>query len=333
MLVRLLVRRRGNSIPATSIFKGLLYSTLLAVSTHTGMIHAGEIGPVTAAMFKALPAPTLAEVQGREYKFLVDPAALKPAMEEAFVDLWQQVIEAAQHRGFEITQKDKNAFKIDLSTKEYLDTPDKALWQAGYLIRLSTNYKDGKPETNTRVTIKSINRDTTTVLKRQLKVTGVEKVKIEAEDAIGFQAGGKLGQYVEKGATFTVAADSLGARTLGDFAKFVPELAQTDLPLNTPLKGITAYSYRVKPGAVVLPSVGACGVSMEAWSKTLGGKPYLYDYSFGYGDIDFYAETEAHAVGERFMEAVFGDQLYKLQPADGEKWGGSKVRYLMNRPL
>ena len=320
-------------MPASSIWKGLLYSTLLAVSSHTGIIHAVETGPVTAAMFKALPAPALAEVQGREYKFLVDPTALKPAMDEAFVDLWQQVTEAAQNRGFQITQKDKNAFKVDQSTKEYLDTPDKALWQAGYLIRLSTNYKDGKPEANTRVTVKSINRDTATVLKRQLKVTGGERVKIEAEDAIGFQPGGKLGQYIEKGASFTVAVDSLGARTLGDFAKFVPELSQIGLPLSTPLQGITAYSYRVKPGAVVLPSVGACGVSMEAWSKTLGGKPYLYDYSFGYGDIDFYAETEAHAVGERFMETVFGDQLYKLQPTDGERWGGSKVRYLMNRPL
>jgi len=316
-----------------ALAKRLIYATLLASAVLASAVHAGETGPVTAAMFKALPAPALAEVQGREYKFLVDPAALKPEMDAAFVDLWTQVVEAAQRRGFEITEKDKNAFKVDLSTKEYLDTPDLALWKAGYLIRLSTNYKDGKPEANARVTVKAANRDTATVLKRELKVVGVDKAKIEAEDAIGFQPGGKLGQYVEKGASFTVPSVALGARTLGDFAKYVPELAQLGLPASTPLKGITAYSYRVKPGAVVLPGVGACGVSMEAWSKTAGGKPYLYDFSFGYGDIDFYAETEAHAVGERFMETVFGDQLYKLQPADGEKWGGSKVRYLMNRPL
>ncbi len=109
-------------------------------------------------------------------------------------------------------------------------------------------------------------------------------------------------------------AASLGARTLGDFGKFIPELLKIGLPANTKLVGNLAYSYRVKPGAVVLPEVGACGVSMEAWTKTKGGAPYVYDFSFGYGDVDFYAVREAHAVGERFMEAVFADQLYKLQP-------------------
>lgn len=200
-------------------------------------------------------------------------------------------------------------------------------------MRISTNYTAGKPESDVRVTIKAVNRGTAAVLAQPLSVVGVARYKLEAEDAIGFQRGGQFGQYIEKGASFTVPAAALASRTLGDFARYVPELAKLGLPASTTLNGITAYSYRVKPGVVVLPEVGACGVSMEAWSKTLGGQPYLYDFSFGYGDVDFYAVAEAHAVGERFMDTVFGDQLYRLQPADGEKWGGSKVRYLMNRPL
>lgn len=312
--------------------KRVLCAAVLAVAWLTAA-RAAEPAPVYQTMFRTQPAPALAQVQGREYKFLVDPARLQPGMDAGFADLWQQVLRAAGQRGFKIEEKDKNAFKVDVSTKEYFDTPDGALWKAGYLIRLSTNYQDGKPEPSTRVTVKAVNRDTATVLSRTLKVEGVEKVKIEAEDAIGFQAGATLGQYVEKGASFTLPATALGARTLGDFARYVPELGKLGLPPGTPLKGTLVYSYRVKPGAVVLPGVGACGVSMEAWSRTLGGQPYLYDFSFGYSDIDFYAEAEAHAVGERFMDVVFGDQLYKLQPADGEKWGGSKVRQLMNRPL
>jgi hypothetical protein len=181
--------------------------------------------------------------------------------------------------------------------------------------------------------VKSINRDIPGVLARPLTVAGVEKVKTEAEDSIAFVRGGNLGQYVEKGSSFTVPTAALGARTLGDFGKYMPELLKLGLPADTKLVGNLAYSYRVKPGAVMLPEVGACGVSMEAWTKTKGGAPYVYDFSFGYGDVDFYAVREAHAVGERFMEAVFADQLYKLQPKDGEKWAGSKVRFLMNRPL
>jgi hypothetical protein len=294
---------------------------------------AAESVPVYQAMFKAYPAPALEQVQGREYKFLIDPAQIKPRLDEAFADIWQQVLRAAELRGFKVTQKEKDAFKIDFSTKEYLDTPDQALWKAGYLVRISTRYSGDQPESNVSVTIKSVNRDTVAVLARPLTVVGVEKFKTEAEDGIGFFPGGRLGQYIEKGSSFTVPAAALRSRTLGDFGKYVPELLKLGLPADTRLAGITAYSYRVKPGAVVLPEVGPCGVSMEAWSKSKGGAPYLYDFSFAYGDIDFYAVGEAHAVGERFLDAVFGDQLYRLQPANGEKWGGSKVRLLMNRPL
>jgi len=294
---------------------------------------AAEPVQVYQAMIKKYPAPALAEVQGREYKFLIDPAQTKPKIDDAFVDIWQQVALAAERRGFKIDEKKKDAFKVELSTKEYLDTADQALWKAGYLIRLSTRYKDDQPEPNVSVTVKSINRDIPGVLARPLAVAGVDKFKTEAEDSIAFLPGGNLGQYVEKGSSFTVPTATLGARTLGDFGKFIPELMKLGLPADTKLVGNLAYSYRVKPGAVVLPEVGACGVSMEAWTKTKGGAPYVYDFSFGYGDVDFYAVREAHAVGERFMEAVFADQLYKLQPKDGEKWAGSKVRFLMNRPL
>ena len=313
----------------------LATAVCLALAGLSGASNAspGAEGSVFQAMVKQSPPPALSTVVGREYKFLIDPAKTRPNMDEAFADIWNQVLVAAERRGFTVTEKEKNPLKVEFSTKEYFDTADQALWKAGYLIRISTRYDGDKANPHVSVTIKSVNRDTAAVLARPLKVVGVDKVKTEAEDAIGFQPGGKLGNYIEKGASFSLPSAALGARTLGDFGKFMPELLALGLPAHTKLVNNIAYSYRVKPGAVILPGVGACGVSMEAWSKTKGGAPYLYDFSYGYGGVDFYAVGEAHEAGERFMEAVFGDQLYGWNPANGEKWGGSKVRYLMNRPM
>ena len=121
--------------------------------------------------------------------------------------------------------------------------------------------------------------------------------------------------------------------TLGDFGKFMPELLKLGLPGTTKLVGTKAWSYRVRPGAVVLPGTEPCDVSMEGWAAKEGGAPYLYDFSYGYGDLDFYAIAETHAAGEQFLLKVVMGELSGLGMADGAKWGGSKVRKLMNRPI
>ena len=113
----------------------------------------------------------------------------------------------------------------------------------------------------------------------------------------------------------------------------MPELLKLGVPAETELIANTAYSYRIKPGAVVLPGTEPCGVSMEAWSATEGGAPYLYDFSFGYGDVDFYNIAETHAAGEQFMIKVVKDELGGLASPDSGKWGGSKVRQMMKRPI
>ena len=61
--------------------------------------------------------------------------------------------------------------------------------------------------------------------------------------------------------------------------------------------------------------------------------PYLYEVSFGYGDVDFYNAADTHTTGERFMTEVMREELGKLGSSETWKWGGSKVRRLMNRPL
>ncbi|HQR44894.1 MAG TPA: hypothetical protein PLB02_02490 [Thermoanaerobaculia bacterium] len=293
---------------------------------------ADEPKPLYAQTIARYPAPKLESVGGREYKFLLDPAKTKGTPEEAFKDLWGQIRAAAAKRGFTVTEKEKNPLKIELSTKEYFDTPDQALWAKGYLVRITTKYKDGKPEETVGVTVKAINDDALKTLATPLKVVG-PKAKTEAEGNVGPGPGGALVEVIEKGSGFSVAPAELGEKTLGDFGKYMPELLNLGLPASTKLVGTKAWSVRVRPGAVVLPGTEPCGVSMEGWSKTEGGAPYLYDFSFGYGDLDFYGIDETHAVGERFLTAVMQGQLSALAMPDGEKFGGSKVRKLMNRPL
>lgn len=133
------------------------------------------------------------------------------------------------------------------------------------------------------MTVKATDEDAVRCLSTPLVVVGA-KGKTEAEGNVGFGPQGLLREYIEKGSTFPVTLEQLGALTLGDFGKFMPELLKLGLPAGTKLVGTKAYTYRVKPGAILLPGTEPCGISMEAWAHKDGGKPFLMDFSFGYGD-------------------------------------------------
>jgi hypothetical protein len=308
----------------------LLLAALVAAA---GMAAAADAPkPLYSQTIAKYPAPKLADVGGREYKFLIDPAKAKGTPEEAFKAVWTQVKAAAAKNGFTVTEKDKSPLKLEMSTKEYFDTPEQALWSKGYLVRITTKYKDGKPDETVSVTVKAILDDATKTLATPLAVEGL-KAKTEAEGNVGPAPGGGLVEIIEKGSTFSVKPADLGAMTLGDFGKFMPELVKLGLPGTTKLVGTKAWSYRVRPGAVVLPGVEPCAVSMEGWAAKEGGAPYLYDFSYGFGDVDFYAVAETHAAGEQFLLKVVMGELSGLAMPDGASWGGSKVRKLMNRPV
>lgn len=312
-------------------------SGLLALALVVGCagvaVAADEPGPLYVRTIQKYRAPVLDDVGGREYKFLIDPAKMKAKPADAFKDIWKNVRAAAEKYGFEVTEKEKNPFKVELATKEYLDTPDQLLWKAGYQIRVTNKYADGKPAKDVAVNVKCVKEDARLAMAAPLAVTGGEKVKIEAEGNVGIGPGGNLREYIEKGATFTVPVEALGKMTLADFGRFVPELLSIGLPADTALVGKKAYSSRVKPGAVVLPGTEPCGVSMEAFSDKEGGAPYLYDFSYGYSDLYFYDIAKVHEAGERFLTKVLHGELAAIAMPESEKWGGSKVRKLMNRPL
>ncbi|BDU73795.1 CYTH domain-containing protein [Mesoterricola silvestris] len=313
---------------------------IVAVLLVAGSVAPGAWG-AAPAQAKALhlrtiekyPAPKLEKVNGREIKFLLDPAKLKGSPEEAFALVWDRVKASAARNGFTITEKAEKPLKIEKAYKEYFDTPGQDLWKKGYLVRITQKFKKGVAEFQVGLTIKAVNPDANVAMATPLKVVGVEKVKVEAEENAGPAAGGGLDGYVEKGASFNVTLDSLGKLTLGDFAKYMPELATLGIPADTKLVGNRAYSVRVKPGAVELAGTDDCGFSMEGWSTTPGGAPYLYDFSYGYGDIDFYDSAALHEASEKFYYKVVLGDLGDLAMPQAEKWGGSKVRKLMNRPI
>lgn len=312
---------------ARTFLTGLLAAALAASS------FAGDPpAPLFARTIAKYPAPLLEDVSGREFKHLFDPARTKATPEAAFKDLWGQVRAAAAKAGLQVTEKEKNPLKIELSTKEYLDTADQALWKRGYLIRITTKYAGGVADASGKVTVKAIHEDAGKTLATPLAVVGV-KSEGECQDNVGMGYGGQLAGYVEKGSSFSVALADLGARTLGDFGKYLPELLKLGLPADTKLVSTKAFSYRVRPGHVVLPGTEPCGISMEAWTDKEGGAPYLYDFSYGYDDVDFYASAAIHAAGEAFLQKVICGELAALAMPEGGKWGGSKVRKLMNRPI
>lgn len=308
-----------------------LPSLLAAALVATTGIAADAPKPVYVRMAAQYPAPKLEEVSSREFKHLLDPAKVKGPAEAGLKELWTRIKEAGAKAGFEVTQKEKGPFKIDLSTKEYLDTPDQALWKKGYLIRITTKYVGGTADSTGKVTVKAIHEDALKTLATPLKVVG-GKAESECQDNVGFGPGGLSG-YIEKGTGFSVTLADLGERTLGDFGKHMPELLELGLPAGTKLVSTKAYSTRLRPGFVVLPGTEPCGVSMEAWSTKEGEAPYLYDFSFGYEDVEYYGNDKIHAAGEAFMTKVLGGELKDLSFPGGERWGGSKVRKLMNRPL
>lgn len=289
-------------------------------------------GTLHARTTAEYPAPKLDAVRGREYKSLVDPAKTGGMPEEAFREIWSRLRAAAAKKGFTITEKEKHPLRIAVSTKEYFDTPEQALWGKGYLVRVTTKYEGGKAGEIVVVTVKAIRADALETLRAPLTVVG-PAAKTEAEGNVGPAGDGALVEIIEKGSTFSVKPADLGAMTLGDFGKFMPELLRLGLPAATKLAGTKAWSYQVHPGAVVLPGVKPCGVSMEGWAAKEGGAPYVYDLSYRCGDLDFYAAAESHAAGERVLLEVVMDDLSGLAVSDSGMWGGSKVRRLMNRPV
>ena len=212
------------------------------------------------------------------------------------------------------------------------------LWGKGYLIRVikrlsPVGKKHKPPSPDLEVTFKSILPDFNAVMAAPMQVAGAEMTKGKAEENIGAGPRHTLSSYIEKTATIVVPPGKLGDLTLGDFAKFLPELAGLGIPAGTKLQGTRAYTVEMDPGTVQLAGSAPCKIRLEGWSAKPGEKPYLYNVSVKYGCEDFYGSAQIHAAGEQFMAKALQEGLADVALADEGKWCGSSVRKLMNRPM
>ena len=311
-----------------------LVLTLSGWMTALGLpLHAAD-GPkhLYLSMIEQYPAPMLQGLTGREFKFLVDPARLPGDPGEAFRALWQRIEAASARAGFSVAplpgKKGAKPFKVEHAIKEYLDTPGQDLWRRGYLLRVTTKAKKG--EDNRTITVKAIHEDPLRTLATPLVLVGAGATP-EAEGNVGLGGNGQLREYVEKGTSWQVRREQLGSMKLADVGKFMPELMQLGLPGETQLLAIRVHAVSAKPGRLVFPGVEPFPVAMEGWSRTEGGAIFLFDFSYR-SEGDYYRNAPAHQAAERFMTTVLHGDLKDLAlPASG-RWGGSKVRALLNRP-
>ena len=273
----------------------------------------------------------LRRVQSREFKFLVNPKFFADGREKGFRLIWSRVKEVAARNGYTISDKDKKPFKQSFATKEYFDTPDFRLRKSGYVVRITTKYKHGKPKLPFKVTAKELSPDNLyRILGSRLDFAKGYKGKTEIEENISIAADGSLKGYIEIARKVKLNPADVGAKNLDDFGKIYPALLKLGLPADTKLVAQRAYGYKVKPGKLHLDG-DKVKLEIEAWASGKDGPVYVAEVSFAIDTPDFYAMAKTHASAERFLLAL-GKDAADLAFPDAPKWLGSKVRVLLNLP-
>lgn len=273
------------------------------------------------------------KVDGREYKFLVDPAKVDPDREKSFRQVWALTKEVFNQQGLQVKEKDKkNPFKPKRQDKIFYDTPNMDLWKKGYIIRATVKYEDGKPEPKMKTVVKRINAPFAVV--NGAKLTRADGKNItELEDNVGVGYGGKLNSYVEKAISNKLTKEQYGDMTIGAFAKQFPVLSDIGLPADTKLVEYAGYGQRAKPGYVIIPGAPEPSeISMECWSEKEGAKPIVCDFTFGY-EGEFRMLTQAHKNGEKALTNIYNKLNDKIGLPNAEQYGGSKVRTRFHQPL
>lgn len=291
-------------------------------------------GDVFENRIRQYPAPLFDSLDSREYKSLLNLArAREVGIEKSFIETWEQFKLAALARGYQAQDKAENPWKMGEATKEYFDTQEGALWSAGYIIRVTNKLVDGVPDKMVKVTVKSIKKNPLDTLNAIFPVIEGIKVENQAQENLGSYPGGSLDSYFEKGVTFGLESKDLGDRSLKDFAKFVPALLDIGIEAGTPLISHKVFATVMSPGELVLTGVEPAGIAFEAWSWTYHGEPFVADLSYGYDFKNYYSSGLAHYEGEAIMLYVLKADLSNILADHAEQWAGSKVRFLMNRPV
>lgn len=268
-------------------------------------------------------------VEAREMKFLIDPAKIGGTPEPALNEIWDQVKQLAAKHNIALQEKAFAFDNLTFSSKVYFDTPNGDLTKLGYIARITTKYLEGKPA-SAALTIKFIDRNNPELVFGALEFEEDATV----EENVGPALNAKLDTYLEKSIKYPLELDNL-PKTVADFAFYLPDLEQLDLPPKTPMEGVGAYSIRMKPGYVLLPNLPfPAGISMEAWLPIEGGEQaFVYDFSFGYPTGDYYDMPQTHIAAEQFMQKLYAELNQPMGLANNAKWRGSKASYLRGSNL
>ncbi len=269
--------------------------------------------------------PTALEiVEAREMKFLIDPAKVGYEADKGLALIWEKVKDFAKRENFTVQEKSFDPSGLTYSTKVYYDTPKGELADKGYVVRITTKYKEGNPD-SAKLTVKFIDRDHPETVFTSMP----EEEEASIEENVGPAANYSLDTYLEKATKAGVDLAKLPV-TLGDFATLIPLLGELGLDNNTKLEGIGAYSIRMKPGAVILPGMPfPAGISMEAWLPVEGGdKAFVYDFSFGYPTGDYYDMEKTHTTAEDIIQKMYEQLDKEMGLPNNAEYRGSKVGYL-----
>lgn len=332
--IKLKISKAAKFAPA------LLVAGMLAVAAFSPLLAADLQG--TEPSVKAVSGPLwernvakwqpLRRITSREFKFLVDPKYFATGREAGFKAVWEKVKAAATQNGFTITDG-KKGLKETLSIKEYFDTPDFKLRKAGFVIRVTTKTAKGKPVYPFKLTVKELSPDNLyRILGSKLEVAKGYKIKPEIEENISISTDGSLNGYIESAWALKLKPEDIGARNLRDFGKFFPTLLTEGLPADTRLEPKRAFGYKVVPGTLHLDGGVDVDVEMEGWAAAADSAIYLGEVSFSLETPDYYAMAKVHAAAERFLQSCLGRDAAELKLANGERWAGSKVRFLLNLP-
>ncbi|MDE7065772.1 MAG: hypothetical protein K2O70_09960 [Desulfovibrionaceae bacterium] len=269
-------------------------------------------------------------VEGFEYKFPLKTELFKTrAPLASFRHIVESLRATAEREGYTV---EPGPMKLRLRTKTYFDTPDSALRKAGFIIRVVTTYKDGRPGDKVRFTVKTSGKGPEFVLGTPLRAA-IRGGGISAEDNPYIGDDGVIRSKVEKSVDLRkLPVEELGnlqRPTLAQFIRLVPDLAHSGLSPDTVLTPLTAYSYSVKAGFVELAGRRA-EIGLEAWTGGCDGVPLVLELSYGVEDADYYTMPEVVAAGDAFLHKVLAQGMKNDAASSTGRFHGSKLEVLRN---
>jgi len=281
---------------------------------------------------------SLRKIESREFSYLLDPGLFGDGAEGArlkgFHDVWSQLKTSAKKNGFDIKDRKKDQFKEALNTREYYDTPDFALRNKGFLIRVSTDYIDGKPKGRCTLVVKENSADEfKRVFRSKLAFRKKYAGKTEIEENVFLDADLNLDNSLEVAKKITLNKGALGNRSLGDFGNIIPHLLKLGLPDDAPLICHKTYSYDVKPGRINFTPQSNAVIKLELWTKESGAVPFVGDLSFTVMTDHYDDMVDVHNKAEQFSVNVLGRHGAAFAFSDAARWGGSKTRMLLGLPV